>query len=61
MTIQEVFAMYRVFGKNNAGGAWTPVGSYGSESSAMLSAQSAMRRYQFVRVVDPSGATIWSS
>jgi len=53
--------MYRVFGKNNAGGAWTPVGSYGSESSAMLSAQSAMRRYQFVRVVDPSGATIWSS
>jgi len=53
--------MYRVLGKNSPGGAWTPVGSYGSESSAMVSAAGAARRYQFVRVVDASGSTIWCS
>jgi hypothetical protein len=53
--------MYKVYGKNSASCSWTTVGNYGSEHSAMLSAESASRRFKYVKVVDKNGATIWCS
>lgn len=54
--------MYRVVYKpSNASQAWNSYGSYGSESSALATAERIADRFFAVRVVDPDGDTIWSA
>jgi hypothetical protein len=53
--------MFRVLYKaKNAASAWSSYGSYGNEQSAMSVADRISGRYFVVRVVDPSGNTVWS-
>jgi hypothetical protein len=41
--------------------AWTVRGTYGSEASALASAQRLAASHAFVRVVDEDGHVVWSA
>jgi hypothetical protein len=53
--------MWKVqYKSHNAGQAWSTLGSYGSESSALGNATRISGKYFMVRVIDPNGNTVWS-
>jgi hypothetical protein len=53
---------YKVkFKSHSANQAWSTLGYYGSEQSALANASRVADKYFMVIVVDPSGATVWSA
>lgn len=54
--------MYKVqYKSSNVNQAWSTVGSYGSEQSALSNTSRVASKYFMVRVIDPNGSTIWSN
>jgi hypothetical protein len=51
---------YIVESKNSAHTAWTRIGNYGSENSALSNASRISSRYKFVRVIDNRGNILYS-
>lgn len=53
--------MYKVrYKSHNASQAWSTLGSYGNEASALQNASRVAGKYFMVQVLDRNGNTIWS-
>lgn len=54
--------MWKVqYKSQNAYQAWSTMGNYGSEQSALNKASGMVGKYFMVRVVSPSGQVVWSA